>query len=72
MVYDVMISYAKVDKTTADAVCAKLESKGIHCWIAPRDILPGKEWGEAIIDAIFFECSTLAGCIHTSFGRTHR
>ena len=29
-----------------------LESKGIRCWIAPRDVLPSMEWGEAIIDAI--------------------
>ena len=52
MAHDVMISYAKVDKPTADAVCSKLEKIGIRCWIAPRDIRPGKEWGAAIIDAI--------------------
>jgi hypothetical protein len=52
MAHDVMISYAKVDKPTADAICSRLENIGIRCWIAPRDILPGKEWGEAIIDAI--------------------
>jgi len=36
----------------ADAVCSALENSGIRCWIAPRDVLPGKEWGEAIVDAI--------------------
>jgi hypothetical protein len=36
----------------ADAVCSALENAGIRCWIAPRDVLPGKEWGEAIVDAI--------------------
>jgi hypothetical protein len=40
------------DKSTADAICAALEANGIRCWIAPRDILPGSDWGEAIIDAI--------------------
>jgi DNA-directed RNA polymerase subunit RPC12/RpoP len=49
---DVFISHSKNDKTTADALCAALEAAGICCWIAPRDITPGKEWGEAIIDGI--------------------
>jgi hypothetical protein len=33
-------------------VCRALESKGIRCWIAPRDILPGMEWGLSVIEAI--------------------
>jgi len=36
----------------ADAVCGKLEGQEVRCWIAPRDILPGIEYGEAIIRAI--------------------
>ena len=52
MAHDVFISYSSKDKLTADAVCAALEANGIRCWIAPRDILPGSDWGEAIIDAI--------------------
>ncbi|MFY0564933.1 TIR domain-containing protein [Archangium lansingense] len=55
MAYDVFISYASgavKDKRTADAVCATLEKSGIRCWIAPRDILAGEDWGEAIINAL--------------------
>ncbi len=52
MAHDVFISYSNHDKPTADAICAALEANGIRCWIAPRDILPGSDWGEAIIDAI--------------------
>jgi hypothetical protein len=52
MAHDVFVSYSAKDKPTADAVCATLEAKGIRCWVAPRDILPGMDWGEAIIDAI--------------------
>jgi len=52
MSHDVFISYSNKDKTFADTVCAVLERQRIRCWIAPRDIVPGKEWGEAIIDAI--------------------
>ena len=52
MAHDVFISYAHQDRTVANAVCATLEAHGIRCWIAPRDILPGSDWGAAIIDAI--------------------
>jgi biotin transporter BioY len=52
MGHDVFVSYSADDKPTADAVCATLENKGIRCWIAPRDILPGVDWGGAIVDAI--------------------
>jgi hypothetical protein len=50
--FDVFVSYASKDKIVADAVCARLEAAGIRCWIAPRDIVAGTSYGEAIIDAI--------------------
>ncbi|MGA3068130.1 MAG: toll/interleukin-1 receptor domain-containing protein, partial [Tepidisphaeraceae bacterium] len=52
MAHDVFISYSTKDKPIADAVCATLESTGVRCWVAPRDIQPGADWGEAIVDAI--------------------
>ena len=52
MAHDVFISYSAKNKTTGDAVCATLESNGIRCWIAPRDVVPGMEWSECIIEAI--------------------
>jgi TIR domain len=52
MSHDAFISYSSRDKATADATCAALEASGVRCWIAPRDITPGIEWGEAIIDGI--------------------
>jgi TIR domain len=52
MAHDVFICHSAKDKTTADAVCAMLESNGIRCWIAPRDVTAGMEWSECIIDAI--------------------
>jgi hypothetical protein len=55
MAHDVFVSYASGDKPVADAVCATLESHGIRVWMAPRDVLPGMHYGEAIIDAIH-EC----------------
>jgi Tol biopolymer transport system component len=52
MGHDVFVSHSVKDKPTADAVCAVLESQGIRCWVAPRDIIPGKDWGESIVEAI--------------------
>ncbi len=52
MDFDVFISYSSKDKPAADAACAVLEGSGIRCWIAPRDVMPGGEYGSAIVDAI--------------------
>jgi hypothetical protein len=52
MAHDVFISHSAKDKVTADAVCGMLESQGVRCWIAPRDVLPSMEWGRAIVEAI--------------------
>jgi phosphate/phosphite/phosphonate ABC transporter binding protein len=52
MVHDVFVSYSSKDKAVADALVASLENKNIRCWVAPRDIKPGKDWGNAIADAI--------------------
>lgn len=50
--HDVFISYAQEDKVIADAVCARLESHHIRCWIAPRDVTYAKDFPEAIIEGI--------------------
>ena len=50
--FDVFISYSSKDRQAAFAACAILESRGITCWIAPRNIPPGTTWAEAIIDAM--------------------
>ncbi len=52
MAHDVLISYSSEDKLIADSVCAKLEGRRIRCFIAPRDILPGVSWAEALVDGI--------------------
>lgn len=49
---DVMISYSEADRQIADEICAGLESHGIYCWIAPRNILHGGDFLEEIVDAI--------------------
>lgn len=52
MAHDVFISYSSKDKTIADAVCAKLEEHRIRAWIAPRDVPPGANFAQSIIQAI--------------------
>jgi hypothetical protein len=52
MAHDVFISYSTIDKPIADGICANLETAGIRCWIAPRDIAPGEDWPAAISNAI--------------------
>jgi formylglycine-generating enzyme required for sulfatase activity len=52
MAHDVFISYSSKDKTIADAACAKLESRNIRCWIAPRDVLAGKPFATSLLNAI--------------------
>lgn len=49
---DVFVSYASADRDVAFRIVAYLEAQGIRCWVAPRDVGPGVEYGEAIIDAI--------------------
>jgi hypothetical protein len=50
--HDVFVSYSTRDKPAADAIVARLEQDGIRCWMAPRDVIPGEVWGEAIVEAI--------------------
>lgn len=52
MAHDVFISYNSADKAVATAVCSSLENNGVRCWIAPRDLVPGREYGDEIIPAI--------------------
>ena len=52
MAHDVFISYSHKDKAVADAICASLESRGIRCWYAPRNIRTGETWAGAIPKAI--------------------
>lgn len=52
MAHDVFISHSSKDKPVADAVCATFEASGIRCWVAPRDVPPGANWGAAIVEAM--------------------
>lgn len=55
MNHDVFISYSSRNQVTATAVCHVLESHGIRCWMAPRDLPPGSDYGD-LIDAAIEAC----------------
>lgn len=52
MTREVFISYSSKNVDAATAVCTALEEAGHSCWIAVRDLTPGMEWAEAIVEAI--------------------
>src|SRR5664279_5034508 len=48
----VFLSYASADAQVATRVCEYLESHGVSCWMAPRDVKPGAAYADAIVRAI--------------------
>lgn len=52
MEHDVFISYSTKNKEAAQAICHVLEQNEIRCWMAPRNIPPGSDYGDVIEDAI--------------------
>lgn len=51
--FDVFVSHSTRNKNVADAVTGYLEGTGQRCWIAPRNIEPGENYGEAILRGIY-------------------
>ena len=49
---DVFISHASPDSGVADIVCEALEREGVTCWVAPRNVVPGEFYADAIVRAI--------------------
>ena len=48
----VFISHSSQDRSAAEEICRYLEAAGIACWIAPRNIRPGSEWTQGIMDGL--------------------
>jgi TolB-like protein len=49
---DVFVSYASQDAAVANSIVESLESQGLRCWMAPRDVKPGAQYADAIVRAI--------------------
>ncbi|HET7800907.1 MAG TPA: toll/interleukin-1 receptor domain-containing protein [Humibacillus xanthopallidus] len=71
MSHDVFICHSSIDRAIANAVCARLEEKKIRCWIAPRDVIPGREFAESIIEAIHASKLTILVFSASSNGSQH-
>lgn len=52
MARDVFISHSAQDKNVAETICGALEEAAIRCWVAPRDVRPGKSFPGEITRAI--------------------
>ena len=52
MTHDIFISHVSHDRDVADATCLALEQRGFRCWIAPRDMQPGQDYGQATAGGI--------------------
>ena len=52
MAHDVFLSHSAQNREVADAICAALEKAGIRCWVAPRDVRPGRSFPGEITRAI--------------------
>ena len=50
--HHVFVSYSSRDRVAAEVIRDGLERRGLHCWIAPRDVRPGADWSEEILGAI--------------------
>ena len=59
---DIFISYSSKDEQIANEICASFEREGLSCWIAPRNIEVGKEYGGEIIKGIE-ECKVFFLCL---------
>src|SRR4051812_32349885 len=48
----VFISYATGDRAEALKVCKAIERRGTQCWISTRDVPPGANYQEAIVQSL--------------------
>jgi hypothetical protein len=46
------VSHVSEDQSDAEDIVGELERRGVRCWIAPRNIRPGKPFDDAIAEAI--------------------
>jgi hypothetical protein len=50
--FSLFVSHVSEDAVAAMQIVDELERRGVRCWIAPRDVGPGKPFDDEIADAI--------------------
>ena len=48
----VFVSYSTADQRDAVSICKEIERRDVPCWISSRDVKPGENYQEAIVQAI--------------------
>lgn len=48
----VFVSFSSRDAKMARAICSAIEDRGYPCWISDRDVRPGRNYQDEIVDAI--------------------
>jgi hypothetical protein len=48
----IFISHSSKDHEAAQQICNVIESNGLKCWIAPRDVRSGEQWDVEILNGI--------------------
>lgn len=51
-IFSTFISHSSVDSKVANLICEYLEKKELSCWIAPRNIDTGNDYGSEIISGL--------------------
>ena len=49
---ELFVSYSSHDRLVAEGIVSALERDGIPCWIAPRDVIPGRPYAESIMQGL--------------------
>lgn len=56
---DIFISHSSKNREIAETLVSNLESEGVSCWIAPRDVRPGFDYADEIVSGIATSTITL-------------
>lgn len=68
---DLFISHSSHDSQLAGALCEALEDGGLRCFVAKRDVPPGREYSDEIVRAIAESCAVLLLITRHANGSTH-
>ena len=69
--YDCFISHSSKDMTNAMSLVERLESRGVNCWVAPRNIDAGANYSDEIVEGIRTSASLIVLISKDSLNSRH-
>lgn len=69
--YAAFLSHSSKDAANATELCAHLESRSLNCWIAPRNVIGGREFADEIVTGISESKSFVLLVSNNSNGSPH-